>query len=382
LLAGIRLGEPIDMSVTCLFRRAAVLSALVGLLATSTTARGQDLAIRGEARTSQGDRPIRPDDENIKSIDDDYARQLVALERGRLERLERLAARQNPADAAVTYERLFRVAIAANLFRDAEPAAKTVVSSGSPSLVAEGLAHLVKIIAEVDRGAYEQSLESLQQAVEKRAKAVQGGPPRAELPTDEVVGICDAYYQRLIQGSQYENARKALKILLGKTQRPALKEYLTSRLRRLDQVGKPAPSIQGTDLDHKPFDLAKSRGKAVLVVFWASWSLPSAAEVAALQQVEEAYRGRGFEIVGINLDALSEEGQKPDSALPNIRHFLLDYNVRWPTLINGQGDKDYAKAYGVTEIPANVLIGKDGTVVQIDLVSKNLESSIARAVGN
>ncbi len=80
--------------------------------------------------------------------------------------------------------------------------------------------------------------------------------------------------------------------------------------------------------------------------------------------------------------ALSEEGQKPESTLPNIRHFLLDYNVRWPTLINGQGDKDYARAYGVTEIPANVLIGKDGSVVQIDLVSKNLEASIARAVGD
>jgi hypothetical protein len=36
----------------------------------------------------------------------------------------------------------------------------------------------------------------------------------------------------------------------------------------------------------------------------------------------------------------------------------------------------------VTEIPANVLIGKDGSVVQIDLVPKNLEASIARAVGD
>ena len=62
-----------------------------------------------------------------------------------------------------------------------------------------------------------------------------------ELPIDEVVEICDAYYQRLIENAQYENARKALTILLGRTQRPELKAFVSSRLRRLDLVGKPAP---------------------------------------------------------------------------------------------------------------------------------------------
>ena len=107
------------------------------------------------------------------SIDDDFARELLVLERRRLERLERLASRQNPADAAATYEKLFRLAVDANLFRDAEPAAKAVVSQGSPSLVTAGLAHFVKIIAEADRGDFDASLESLRQAVTERDKAAQ-----------------------------------------------------------------------------------------------------------------------------------------------------------------------------------------------------------------
>jgi hypothetical protein len=86
--------------------------------------------------------------------------------------------------------------------------------------------------------------------------------------------------------------------------------------------------------------------------------------------------------VGINLDALQDGGQKLETVLPNIRRSLLDSNVRWPTLINGRGDKDYAKSYGVTEIPANVLIARDGTVAHIDLVRKNLEPIIARAVAD
>ena len=56
-----------------------------------------------------------------------------------------------------------------------------------------------------------------------------------------------------------------------------------------------------------------------------------------------------------------------ETVLPNIRRFLLDHNVRWPTLVNGSGQRDYAIAYGISDIPANVLIGREGAVVQIDL---------------
>lgn len=65
----------------------------------------------------------------LQSINDDYARQLLQLERQRLERLGHLAERQGPTDAALTYEQLFRVAIANNLFSDAEPAAQRLLKS-------------------------------------------------------------------------------------------------------------------------------------------------------------------------------------------------------------------------------------------------------------
>ena len=93
------------------------------------------------------------------------------------------------------------------------------------------------------------------------------------------------------------------------------------------------------------------------MVFWASWCLPNAAEVAWLDEVYETHRDRGFRIVGINLDALQNGGIKVETVMPNIRRFLLEHNVRWPNLINGAGAHDYAMAYGVSEIPTNTLIG-------------------------
>ena len=320
-------------------------------------------------------------EETVQAIDDEYNRQLLHLEQRRLEQLGRLAARQQPAMAAATYERLFRLAIAGDLFRDAEAAAVKVVEQGTPSPTTDALAHLVKIIAEVDRGAYEQSLQSLRRSIAESTQEKQATEARAALAPAEVIGICEAYYQRLVEGNQFAIAREAFRLVLEQPYSPAVKDFLASRLNRIELVGKPAPPIQGKDLDGKVFNLAEEKGKVVLVVFWASWNLPSAAQISWLEQVRDADHKRGLRVVGINLDAHEESGQKLETVLPNIRRFLLDYNITWPTLVNGSGDRDFAKAYGISDIPANVLIGRDGSVVQIDLSRRNLEPVVSRLLG-
>jgi len=117
------------------------------------------------------------------------------------------------------------------------------------------------------------------------------------------------------------------------------------------------------------------------VVFWATWCLPNAAEIAWLDQVYESNRERGLRIIGINLDTLQNGGTKLEAVMPGVRRYLLTHNVRWPNLVNSEGPQDYAAAYGVTEIPTNVLIGRDGIVMHPDLSRKNLAQVVARAVG-
>jgi hypothetical protein len=105
---------------------------------------------------------------SLTTINEDYARQLLQLEKQRLERLEQLAARQSPKEAADTYEQLFRHAIANNLFREAEPAARHVLKSNEnrSSPVVHFLAQTIDIIASADAGAYEESLTDLRTAIE------------------------------------------------------------------------------------------------------------------------------------------------------------------------------------------------------------------------
>src|SRR5262249_21419528 len=113
-------GEWTDMSWRRFTGRASVWSGLTALLSLSAMARGQDVENQPGRPASQVLRPAASD-ENIKSINDEYNQELLQVERRRLERLGRLAARQNPPAAAATYEQLFRLAIASDLFREAEP---------------------------------------------------------------------------------------------------------------------------------------------------------------------------------------------------------------------------------------------------------------------
>src|SRR5260221_11196745 len=118
------------------------------------------LAVPGIA---SGQAAPSPAEESIRTINDEYDQKLLQLDRERLEGLGRLAGRQKPADAAATYEQLFRLGINANLFREAEAAADSVVKNGSPAPTTLGLAHLVRIVARADRGAFEDSLDCLRQ---------------------------------------------------------------------------------------------------------------------------------------------------------------------------------------------------------------------------
>jgi len=320
----------------------------------------------------------------LQSINDEYNRRLLEIERQRLERMGQLAARQSPDEAAETYTQLFHLAIVNNLFKEAEPIAGQALKSAKISPAVQFLAHTINVIAAADRGAYDESLAVLRQALGDKS----AGNPPGELPasaagldTAALLDLCDAYYQRLVHADQFDAARKAFRLVLDKTENPAVKAFCASRLFKLDLIGKPAPPIVGTDLDGKPVSLAELKGNVVLVVFWASWCPPNSAEAAWLNQAYTGHHKRGFRILGVNLDTVQQGGTPLETVMPNIRRFLLDHNIRWPNLINGLGGHDYAKAFGVTEIPSNALIGRDGNVVHLDLSRKNLDSVITRAVG-
>ena len=89
---------------------------LINLALTASLSFSGSRAAQGQADASNQDDPAQAKPRilspggagaSLQSINDDYNRQLLQLERQRLERLAQLAARQTPKEAAQTYEQLF-----------------------------------------------------------------------------------------------------------------------------------------------------------------------------------------------------------------------------------------------------------------------------------
>ncbi len=341
------------------------------------------LLIGGSASARQA--PVQGAEETIESIDADFERQLVALEKQRLDRLARLAATQTGAQANTTYTAYLQQALTGNLFQEAEPLAERLIEQGNGTVSAEVmfLAEVVNILAEADRGAFEESLESIVRAIQAGDLApIEDDARKAgALPMAARLTLLEAYYQKVVQADQFEIARQAFQKILDNAEAEPIQAYLSSRLAQLDLVGKPAPAIEGEDLDGDPVRLADFEGNLVLIVFWTSWSVPNAEQAEALNAIYDKYREQGFRVLGINLDTFEngEAQAREAGAVPsNVRRFVLDYNLRWPNLINGEGEQDHAKDYQVTEVPATFLVGKDGKIIHLDLGRSNLESVIAR----
>ena len=321
----------------------------------------------------------------VRLLDEQFAEGLRELERQRLDGLYALARGRTPEQAESIYLAYFQAAIASGIYEKAEPLAEGLVHRDDAPAPLLYLAHLVNMLAEVDRGDYKGSLASVRAAVALGAKDEEAGVEGASavataLPQATRASLVEAFYQKLVQAGQFQVAREALKLISEESSDESIRDLAADRLARVERVGQPAPPIVGEDVDGRPVDLASMKGKVVLVVFWASWSLPSAAEARYLDALYEKYRDRDFEILGINLDTKQEGVTDPSSMLPAVRRFLIDHNVRWQNVLNGEGDQDYAKAYGVDEIPASFLVGRDGQIERIDLNPGQFNRAISEAV--
>jgi cytochrome c biogenesis protein CcmG, thiol:disulfide interchange protein DsbE len=74
-------------------------------------------------------------------------------------------------------------------------------------------------------------------------------------------------------------------------------------------LNEAAPPLVATTLDGQTFDLAKLRGKVVLVNFWATWCAPCRREMPILDAFYRRYREQGLELIGISVD-FARDGAK------------------------------------------------------------------------
>ena len=130
--------------------------------------------------------------------------------------------------------------------------------------------------------------------------------------------------------------------------------------------------LKFTALDGKEVDLAKLKGKVVLVDFWATWCGPCMMELPNVKKAYAQYHDKGFEILGVSLDSDKEK----------LEATLKAKEMTWAQCFDGKGWKnDVAKKFGIRSIPATFLIGKDGKIAAVGLRGDALISTVGEQLG-
>lgn len=151
----------------------------------------------------------------------------------------------------------------------------------------------------------------------------------------------------------------------------AVSERAKAELRKASVRNEPM-ELKFTAVDGRKVDLAKLRGKVVLVDFWATWCGPCIAELPNVKKVYADYHDKGFEIIGISLDT---DKQK-------LTDFTKTNKMPWPQYFDGKGWKnDVAKRYAVTSVPSMFLLDQNGVLVTSRARGPKLETEIKRLLG-
>jgi cytochrome c biogenesis protein CcmG, thiol:disulfide interchange protein DsbE len=122
------------------------------------------------------------------------------------------------------------------------------------------------------------------------------------------------------------------------------------RARAAPEIGEAAPELVLTAIDGTSIDLAKLRGKVVLVNFWATWCAPCRKEMPTLDAFYRRHRGQNFELIGISIDFARDAAKMRKVAAG------LAYPAAWINDISANG-------FGAPEgVPVTYVIDADGII--------------------
>lgn len=122
----------------------------------------------------------------------------------------------------------------------------------------------------------------------------------------------------------------------------------------VDVIGTQAEDFSLSDVNGSQRRLSEWQDKVRVINFWATWCSPCREEIPAFVELQQQYLHDGVQFIGIALQEAEE-----------IRDFIAEFNVNYPSLVGGDDVMKAGKKLGndIGALPYTVIINRSGNIV-------------------
>jgi cytochrome c-type biogenesis protein len=115
-------------------------------------------------------------------------------------------------------------------------------------------------------------------------------------------------------------------------------------------------------IDNATFKLEDKKGKVILFNLWGTWCQPCIREMPHLIELQEKYKDKGFEIIGLSV---GNQDMQPESE-EEIKIFAEKHKLNYQL---GYADsklfEEFIKISKMAGVPQSLLINRDGKVTGV-----------------
>ncbi len=233
--------------------------------------------------------------------------------------------------------------------------------------------HFAKLKKDADAAMRSGDKEAMTEIQRRSASAIQNFLPELR---DWIVSKGEGPQGYLaIQYSDFNKELPFIEARLAAFQEKLPKSQVTKALEiqvyraKVLSIGMEPPAFEAIDIEDRVFSYNDYKGKILLVDFWAAWCKACRIENPQFAELYNDYKNKGLEVVSISQDEKVKVWQKA---------ITKDGIGMWRHIQDK--DRTISDLYGVSSLPQNLIIGKNGKILAKNLTADQLKTLLAKAL--